>query len=166
MIIKQVLGTTATLLLNGLTIDHLELEWFETAKRIQRKTTVGGMEIAIRFLKEGQRLGQHDVLYMDEEKAVVVHIKPCDAIVVSPQSMLQMGTICYEIGNKHLPLFLQDDQVLIPYEEPLFRWLQAGGYEPVKAEKQLVNMLQSNVEPHAHGSTSLFTKIISLASKQ
>lgn len=166
MVIKQVIGNTATLLLDGLTIDPLELEWFETAKRIQRKTTAGGMEIAIRFLREGQRLLQHDVLYMDKQKAVVVHIKPCDAIVVSPRSLLQMGTICYEIGNKHLPLFIQDGQVLIPYEEPLFRWLLASGYEPVKEEKQLVNMLKSNVEPHEHGGTSLFTKIISLASKQ
>lgn len=166
MIIKQVLGTTATLLLDGLTLDRLELEWFETAKRIQRKTTAGGMEVAIRFLKEGQRLRQHDVLYLDEEKAVVVHIRPCDAIVVSPQSLLQMGTICYEIGNKHLPLFIQDDQVLIPYEEPLFRWLSVNGYEPVKEEKQLVNMLQTNVEPHEHGGTSLFTKIMNLTSKQ
>lgn len=166
MIINQVIGNSATLSLEGLMLDRLELEWFETTKRIQRKKTAAGMEVAIRFLKEGQRLLQDDVLYMDKQKAVVVHVKPCDAIVVSPQSVLQMGTVCYEIGNKHLPLFIQDDQVLIPYEEPLFRWLQAGGYKPVKEVRQLLNMLRANVAPHDHGGTSLFTKIISLASKQ
>lgn len=166
MIIKQILGNSATLSLSGLVIDLLEMEWFETTKRIQLKATKGGMEIAIRFLKEGQRLLQNDVLYKDEQKAVVVHIKPCEAIVLSPQSLLQMGTICYEIGNKHLPLFIQDNQVLIPYEGPLFRWLQAGGHNPVREVRQLLNMLQSNVAPHEHGGSSLFTKIISLASKQ
>ena len=166
MIIKQIIGNTATLSLKGLTIDRLELEWFETSKRIQRKTTEGGMEIAIRFLKEGQRLLQNDIIYMDAEIAVVVDIKPCEAIVVNPQSLLEMGTICYEIGNKHLPIFIQENQVLIPYEEPLFRWLLASGYKPVKEIRQLLNMLQSNVAPHEHGGTSFFTKIISLTSKQ
>lgn len=166
MIIKQIIGNTATLSLEGLRLDRLELEWFETTKRIQRKKTTGGLELAIRFLQEGQRLLQGDVLYQDEQKAVVVHVKPCEAIVVSPQSLLEMATICYEIGNKHLPLFIQDDQVLIPYEEPLFRWLLAGGYQPVKEVRQLLQMLQSNVAPHDHGGTSLFTKIISLAAKQ
>jgi urease accessory protein len=166
MIINQIIGNTTTLSIVGLTIDRLELEWFETTKRIQRKKTTGGMEIAIRFLKEGQRLLQNDVVYMDAQKVVIVHIKPCEAIVVNPQSLLEMGTICYEIGNKHLPLFIQDNQVLIPYEEPLFRWLLAAGYQPVKEVRQLLNMLQSNVAPHDHGGTSLFTKIISLASKQ
>ncbi|MEO6683977.1 MAG: urease accessory protein UreE [Ginsengibacter sp.] len=165
MIINQIAGNTATHHLEGLTIDPLELEWYETTKRIQRKITVGGMEIAIRFLKEGQRLLQNDILYLDEHKAVVVHIKPCEAIVVSPQTMLEMGTICYEIGNKHLHLFIQEDQVLIPYEEPLFRWLRASGFNPAKEERQLLNMLQSNATPHGHGGTSLFTKIITLASK-
>ena len=166
MIIKQIIGNTATLSLKGLTIDRLELEWFETSKRIQRKTTEGGMEIAIRFLKEGQRLLQNDIIYMDAEIAVVVDIKPCEAIVVNPQSLLEMGTICYEIGNKHLPIFIQENQVLILYEEPLFRWLLASGYKPVKEIRQLLNMLQSNVAPHEHGGTSFFTKIISLTSKQ
>ena len=166
MILKQIIGNTATLSTEGLTIDPLELEWFETSKRIQRKTSVGGMEIAIRFLKEGQRLRQSDIVFMNEQKAVVVHIIPCEAIVVSPKTMLEMGTICYEIGNKHLPLFIQENQVLIPFEEPLFRWLRASGYNPEKEVRQLQNMLQSNVTPHEHGGTSLFTKIIGLASKK
>lgn len=166
MVINQIIGNTDTISLGGLTTDLLELEWFETTKRIQRKTSVGGMEIAIRFLNEGHRLHQNDIVYRDEQKAVIVHIKFCEAIVVSPHSLLEMGTICYEIGNKHLPIFIQGNQVLIPFEEPLFRWLLAGGFKPVKELRQLHNMLQSNVAPHGHGGTSLFTKIISLASKQ
>jgi urease accessory protein len=166
MIIKQIIGNTATISVEGLIKDILELEWFETTRRIQRKTTKGGMEIAFRFLKEGHRLLQNDIVFMNEEKAVVIHIKPCESIVVSPRSLLEMGTICYEIGNKHLPVFIQDNQVLIPFEEPLFRWLGSGNFNPVKEIRQLHNMLQSNVAPHDHGGISLFAKIISLASKQ
>jgi urease accessory protein len=74
-----------------------------------------------------------------------------------------MGAVCYEIGNKHLPVFIQDDEVLIPMEEPLFRWLQASGYAPAPAERKLTNMLRTNVTPHSHGAGStLFQKIMSL----
>lgn len=166
MVISEIIGNRADVPLDGLSIELLQLEWFETAKRIQRKMTTGGMEIAIRFLKEGQCLRQGDIIYKDEEKAVIVDIMPCEAIVISPASMLQMGRICYEIGNKHLPAFIQEDQVLVPYEEPLFRWLEASEFKPEKEKRQLLNILKSNVEPHgyghAHGGSSLFSKIMGL----
>lgn len=166
MLIKEILGNTAQQSLAKLTIDLLEIEWYEATKRIQRKTSNGGTDLSIKFLKEGQRLHGGDILYQDNEKAIVVHIKPCDAIVIKPKTMLQMGTVCYEIGNKHMPLFIQEELVLMPFEMPMFRWLEASGYEPLKEEHQLLNLLKSNVEPHGHsGSTSLFSKIINIASK-
>ncbi|UTN04076.1 urease accessory protein UreE [Flavobacterium bizetiae] len=166
MLIKEILGNTAQQSLDKLTIDLLEIEWYEATKRIQRKTSNGGTDLSIKFLKEGQRLHEGDILYQDNEKAIVVHIKPCDAIVIKPKTMLQMGTVCYEIGNKHMPLFIQEELVLMPFEMPMFRWLEASGYEPLKEEHQLLNLLKSNVEPHGHsGSTSLFSKIINIASK-
>jgi urease accessory protein len=144
--------------------DLLQMEWYETSRRIQRRRSAAGREIALRLLKQGQTLQQGDVVYMDDTTAIVVDILPCEAIVVTPASMLEMGTICYEIGNKHLPIFIQDNEVLIPMEEPLFRWLEAGGYKPVKAMRKLVNMLRSNVAPHNHGGSgsSLFQKIMNL----
>jgi urease accessory protein len=167
MIIEDIIGNVDTLPLGSRQTDLLQLQWYETTRRIQRRNTAGGREIALRLLKQGQRLQQGDIVYMDDATAVVVDILPCEAIVVTPASMPEMGTICYEIGNKHLPVFIQDNEVLIPMEEPLFRWLEAAGYAPVKATRKLVNMLRSNVTPHSHGnsSSSLFSKIMNLASK-
>ena len=164
MIVEQIIGNTSTHNIAELEVDLLELEWFETTKRIQRKRTNSGMEIAVKFVREGQRLSQNDILYQDAQKAVVVTIKPCEAIVMTPKSLLEMGTICYEIGNKHLPLFIQNDQIMMPFEMPMFRWLEASGYLPEKQEVQLLHLLKSNVAPHGHGSTSLFTKILNIAS--
>ncbi|RED26889.1 urease accessory protein [Flavobacterium cutihirudinis] len=164
MIIQQIIGNTKTHLTEGLEIDLLEIEWFETTKRIQRKRTNSGTEIAIKFIQEGQRLNQDDILYQDDKKAIVVNIKPCEAIVMTPSSLLEMGTICYEIGNKHLPLFIQNDQIMMPFEMPMFRWLEASGYKPEKQEIKLLHLLKSNVAPHGHGNSSLFTKILNMAS--
>jgi urease accessory protein len=161
MIIEDILGKVD---IGNRQTDLLQVEWYETTRRIQRRKTAGGREIALRLLKQGQRLQQDDVVFMDDTTAIVVDILPCEAIVVTPASMLEMGTICYEIGNKHLPIFIQDNEVLIPMEEPLFRWLEAGGYQPAKATRKLTNMLRSNVAPHSHGGSgsSLFQKIMNL----
>ena len=164
MIIHQIVGNKATNACDGLVVDILEIEWFEATKRIQRRHTNSGMEIAIKFTQEGQRLHQDDILYQDDKKVVLVHIKPCEAIVMIPVSLLEMGTICYEIGNKHLPLFIQDDKIMMPFEMPMFRWLEASGYKPDEQELQLLHVLKSNVAPHGHGSSSLFTKILNIAS--
>lgn len=143
--------------------DLLLLEWFETTKKIMRRHTQGGREIGWRGLP---LLNDGDVLWMDDTTAIVVRIPPAPAIVLTPATMQDMATICYEIGNKHLPLFLQDADVLVPFEEPLFRWLVAKGYQPRQEQRVLTNMLRSNVMPHAHGSsTTLFSKIMQLTSK-
>lgn len=168
MLVRESIGNVISYDLEGFEIDVLELEWYEMTKRIQRKVTKGGMEVAIKFLREGQRLTEGDIIYIDDKKAVVVRIIPTDAIVVAPKSMNEMGTLCYEIGNKHMPIFLQNNEILMPFEEPMFRWLVASGFNPIKEVRTLHNLLKSNVEVHGHGSgssSSLFTKIIDFASK-
>lgn len=171
MIIKEIVGNKSNISLDGLEIDFLELEWFETSKRIQNKVTNSGTKIAIKFLKEGQRLSQDDVLFKDNKKAIVIDIRECEVIMVEPTSLLEMGTLCYEVGNKHVPIFIQDNQVLIPFEEPLFRWLSASGYRPVKEMRQLKNRLKStdssheHTHVHQHSDEPLFTKITNFASK-
>lgn len=146
-------------------IDYLDLEWFETTKRIQRKKTRLGTDIAIKFLREGQRLREGDILFEDEENIIAVNVLETEAIVMSPDSLLEMGTVCYEIGNKHIPLFIQEDKVLLPFEMPMFRWLEASGFKPEKQTVKLLNLLKSNVEPHGHGSlgSSIFNKILKMA---
>ena len=164
MIINQITGNLSENP-TGQTIDYLDLEWFETTKRIQRKKTRQGTDVAIKFLREGQRLREGDILFEDAEKIIAVNVLETEAIVMSPASLLKMGTVCYEIGNKHIPLFIQNDKVLLPFEMPMFRWLEASGFNPEKQSVKLLNLLKSNVEPHGHGSlgSSIFTKILKMA---
>lgn len=164
MIINE---TTGNLAQNPTTkiVDYLDLEWFETTKRIQRKKTRGGTDIAIKFLREGQRLREGDILFEDDEKVVAINVLETEALIMSPVSLLEMGTVCYEIGNKHIPLFIQEDKVLLPFEMPMFRWLEASGFKPERKYVKLLNLLKSNVEPHGHGSlgSSIFNKILKMA---
>ncbi|MBL7962861.1 MAG: urease accessory protein UreE [Flavobacteriales bacterium] len=170
MIIEHIVGNLRDMDAGGRRLDPVRIQWFEAGKRIQRRKSDGGLDLAIRFFKEGQRLQQDDILFMDEERLVVVEIEPCEAIQVTPGSLYEMGSACYEIGNKHLPLFIQDDVILLPFEAPIFRWLSAKGFRTEKVEAKLLNLLNTTVQPHGHAlegeeGGSLFSKIMALAGK-
>jgi urease accessory protein len=75
-----------------------------------------------------------------------------------------VAAVCYEIGNRHLPLYIDEDSLLAPSEEPLYRWLRAAGYEVSKEDRKLLYPLRSTVAGHAHTNSggSLFSKIMQL----
>ncbi|MCF0074121.1 urease accessory protein UreE [Dyadobacter sp. CY261] len=143
--------------------DWLDLEWFETRKRIMHKKTSGGVAVAMKFLAESPEITEGDVLFADAERLVVARILPCDCIVVRPGSLFETASLCYEIGNKHLPLFFEDDALLVPFDAPLHRLLVAQGYAVLREERKLLQPLKTTVSPHPSGNSgSLFSKIMQL----
>lgn len=163
MIIHQKLGKLNDFILEDRCIDLLPIEWYETNKRILHKQTNSGKPVVIKFLNQSPNLMQDDVIFADEHYIVCIDIQPCDAIIIQPASMQQMAAVCYEIGNKHLPLFLHGDEVLVPYEAPLFRMLIAAGLNPLHEERKLLHPVRTTVSPHSHsGNGSLFSKILQL----
>lgn len=165
MIIKEKIGNIQALNLNGRMIDYLDLEWHETSKRILHKRTNAGKEIILKFLNQNHHLTEGDLLYEDEQGIVIVNIKACESIVIKPATMYDMAFICYEIGNKHLPLFYDNGELLVPYEAPLIRLLQASGLNPSIEIRKLLNPLKTTVSAHSHpDSKSLFSRILQLTS--
>ena len=162
MIIQEKIGHIASFPAGERVIDLLALEWFETGKRILRKRTSAGRDIALRFLRESPALTDGDILYAGEKELIVVSILPCPVIVINPSSACQLAAVCYEIGNKHLPLFFEKDEVLVPFDMPLFRLLSSQGYAIKQDKRKLLYPLKTTVAPHAHSSSSLFSRIMQL----
>jgi len=147
----------------GKTIDWLPLEWYEASKRILRKQTKAGKDISLKFLNDNPQHAEGDILFVDETSIIAITILPCDCIVVLPKNMFEMASVCYEIGNKHLPLFYEQDQLLVPFEKPLYQLLMAQGYEVKQENKKLLHPLKTTVAAHAVGKgETLFTKIMKL----
>lgn len=163
MLIQQKTGNIQSININNRVIDWLQLAWFETNKRILRKRTQSGREIALRFLNENPALTKDDVLYEDELTIIAVDIIPCEVLVIQPASLFEMASVCYEIGNKHLPLFFEKDEVLVPFEMPLYRLLSAQGYMVKQDNRKLLHPLKTTVSAHTHNSSvSLFSKIMQI----
>jgi urease accessory protein len=162
MLVKEKIGNILMFPIHNKQVDVLELEWFETNKRIMHKKTKGGLTIDIRFLRENPNLGDGDILFADDKLVVKVEILECDALVIQPANTFEVASICYEIGNKHLPLFYHNDQLLVAYDAPLFRLLSSVGYKVERSVQKLLNPLKTSVAPHGSSGDSLFTKIMKL----
>jgi urease accessory protein len=160
MLVQKKIGNINYYTINSKAIDWLQLEWHETRKRILRKQTVSGKELAIKFLNENPDLTEGDILFEDDNSIIAVAVLPCECIVLKPVNMFEMASVCYEIGNKHLPLFYEDESLLVPFDAPLMRLLSAQGYEVTKEERKLLQPLKTTVSPHSDGSNSLFSKIM------
>ncbi len=132
------------------TIDYLYIEWYQTTKRLQRLTTMQGEAVAIRFLGKGQVLNEGDILFESDEKVIMVSILPCEVISLQLQTKIEMALIAYEIGNKHVPLFVEDYSLYMPYERPMYNWLKHQGYAPIIEQKALRFPLNANVDFDQH----------------
>jgi len=164
MLIQEKIGHLADFATGDRVIDPLPVEWYETTKRILRKPTRGGRDMALRFLRESPALADGDILYVDHRFIIAVEILPCDAMTIKMTGPPAIAAACYEIGNRHLPLFIEKDELLAPFEEPLLRWLTASGYNPVREQRKLLYPLRSTIAAHVHsdGGNSLFSKILQI----
>jgi urease accessory protein len=125
-------------LLENKRVDYFEIEWYETTKRIIRRSTKGGVEMAVRKSKAGP-LNDGDILWEDDHSYIQLVIRPCECIVFQPKTLWDMGIICFEIGNMHIPIYIDhENKVSVAYETPLYDLLEKAGYEPVVEEKKLL----------------------------
>lgn len=147
-LVQTIIGTQSQLRSTGKLaqqeLDQVNLQWFEADRKILRTHTSQGREIGFRLLKEGLRLHHDDVVFLDGQLAILVNIVPSEVMVLSPKTLPEMARVCYEIGNKHTPLFLDGDELLLPYDKPLFEWLQAAGFAPVCQQRRLNEQLRAN----------------------
>ncbi|MDO5614973.1 MAG: urease accessory protein UreE [Cruoricaptor ignavus] len=125
--------------------DILEIEWYETSKSVLRRTTKNGKEIGI---KKNNRtpLQDGDIIYTDDDIYIQVIINPCDCIVIQPRNIIEMGVVCFEIGNMHLPIYInQNEQISVAYEAPLYDFLQRKNYDCFIDNRKLLQTQMLNI---------------------
>lgn len=144
MLCEKVLGKINELDLFGKRIEYVDIEWHEAFKKIHRKVTDCGSDVGIRMddsiLSRG--LFQDDVIYIDDEMAVAVNTPPCEVIEISTEDGHEMMAVkaCYEIGNRHAPLFWGEtyDTYITIYDEPMMVMLSK--IHGITAEKKMAKL--------------------------
>lgn len=150
MIVEKIIGNLKDVDVKGRRLDTVDVEWYEVNKKILKKDSAAGKEIGIRF-SEQKKINDGDILYLDDNEIIAVNIPESEVILIEPKSMVDMGTMCYEIGNQHVPLFLAENSIMVPYEKPLMELLDKRGFKPKKEMRKLVNGVECHKHSHHHG---------------
>jgi urease accessory protein len=138
---EQSIGETR---FSGFERDYLDIEWFNTRKKISRLRSRSGLDVGIRMGEalSARGLRQGDVVYINagENRILLIDIVPCPCISLKPppdlSALVRLG---YEIGNRHAPLFHgESGEFLLPYDEPMKRMLESLAYKPELREARLL----------------------------
>ncbi|KFD41018.1 hypothetical protein HY02_06895 [Peptococcaceae bacterium SCADC1_2_3] len=143
MIINQIIGNINDFPLSNRIVEKIYLTWEEIEKRMIRKTTDQGTEVGL-VLSEPGNLRNGDVVYADAKRVIIIEVKALDAIVIKPKSFSEVGRLCYVLGNRHLPIFIEDDEVIIPYDNITWIFLQQIGFKMERKERKASRVCQSS----------------------
>lgn len=151
MIIEKVVTNIEAMDKSEIKKRHIEKVLLESAhlvKRVQRVKTDHGNEIGIR-LREQRDLLAGDVLYIDDKNMIVIDVLSDDLLVISPRSILEMGTIAHQLGNRHLPAQFEENDMLIQYDYLVEDLLQELGV-PYQRQDRKVKQAFRHIG-HSHG---------------
>lgn len=158
MLCEQVLGKLEEMHISGQSVEYVDIEWHEAFKKIHKKVTDQGREVGIRMddsiLSRG--LFQGDVIYMDDKLIIAVNTPPCEIIQISLSKGHEKmaAKVCYEIGNRHAPLFWgENDTFITIYNEPMMVMLsKIHGVAAVKKTEKLDfdKRISASIHNHHH----------------
>lgn len=135
MVITNIIGNLDERESTTKQIDWLELEWEELNKRILRKQTEGKREIALSLESSGT-LKFGDILFEDDQMIVAIRTELEKAYVIKPTNMREMGRMAFEIGNRHTPCIIEDDEILVRYDHTLEKLMDEVGVTYEQTERR------------------------------
>ncbi len=145
MIIEQVLGNIHTEKREE-TVISVPFAWFEVDKKRIKKVAENGTELGVLvkdILKDG------DILAEKDGHLYVCEITPSLLTKVHVHSMQEMGRLCFELGNRHLSLKIEENAVYVPFDKPTFLYLEKLGFQVQQVQEKFSDF----TECKAHGSS-------------
>ena len=113
MLIEKIIGNVGNEEeIAGKKTEWIELDWEELSKRILRTETDQGTDIALRIDQE-EPLQYGDILFEDDSRRIAIRTKMEPVIVISPKNMTEMGKTAFELGNRHTPAFIEENEVIV-----------------------------------------------------
>lgn len=123
MILDKILGNIKDMEDIHCHVERIYLESDELLKRVLRVTSDHGHEYGI-SLPKGSEMRDGDILLNDGHNMVVISVKEDDVIVITPRDINEMGEVAHNLGNKHLPVQIEDGKIIIQYDYLVEKFLQ------------------------------------------
>lgn len=123
MILDKILGNIKDMEDIHCHVERIYLESDELLKRVLRVTSDHGHEYGI-SLPKGSEMRDGDILFNDGHNMVIISVKEDDVIVITPRDINEMGEVAHNLGNKHLPVQIEDGKIIIQYDYLVEKFLQ------------------------------------------
>lgn len=126
---------------------RIPFEWFELEKKRLKKTAENGTEIGFAV---GEPFEDGDIVAEDESSIYVIDVLPVKLTEIQVDSMLEMGRVCFELGNRHLSPQIEEHSVRVVYDEPTYLFLKKMCFEVGIIEDKFTNFIVCKAHEHSH----------------
>ncbi len=128
-------------------VDRIALTWEQRHKSRQKLVTAQGRNVAL-ALPTGTRLQAGDLLPISEG-LIRVECAPEDVLLIRPRSVPETAFVAYQIGNRHLPLEIGDQDLKTLYEPVLEAYLRQQGTPVERVQLPFTPVSASSEHQHA-----------------
>jgi urease accessory protein len=131
--------------------DKLVLAWEQRRWMRGRFTTERGRKIGI-ALPTGSTLKHGSILYVGTDWYLKIEAAVEAVLEILPADYNEAVKIAFEVGNRHFPLALEENKLLVPDDKAMVRLMERLG---VRWERrQAIFDPIGNTQSHPHGSTT------------
>jgi urease accessory protein len=128
--------------------DRLVLGWEQRRWLRGRFTTVKGRKIGL-ALPTGTTLDLDTILCVEPNWYLRVEAAIEPVLEIHPSSREELVRVAFEVGNRHFPLAIREDKLLVPDDKAMTRLMDRLGV-PWERRQAVFNPI-GNAQPHQHG---------------
>lgn len=126
---------------------RVPFEWFELEKKRLKKTAEDGTEIGFAVEKPFR---DGDIVAEDESSVYVIDVLPVKLTEIKVDSMIEMGRVCFELGNRHLSPQIEEHTVRVVYDEPTCLLLKKLCFKVDVIEDKFTDFIVCKAHEHSH----------------
>jgi urease accessory protein len=128
--------------------DKLVLTWEQRRWVRGRFTTDKGRKIGL-ALPTGTTLAPDAILWVEQDWYLRVEAATESVLQISPSDYAEAVKIAFEVGNRHFPLAMEENKLLVPDDKAMVRLMDRLGASWER--RQAVFNPFGNTESHSHG---------------
>ena len=148
LIIDRLISPVSEEILRAKEDDKLVLTWEQRRWVRGRFTTDKGRKIGL-ALPTGTTLAPDLILWVEEDWYLRVEAAAESILEISPSDFVEAVKIAFEVGNRHFPLAMQGDKLLVPDDKAMVRLMDRLG-APWERRQAVFNPI-ANTQGHQHG---------------
>lgn len=101
----------------NLHIEKIFIKSDDSFKKILRLKSDHGEEFGLKLPKNSPALKDGDIIFQDDKNLVTICFLKDEILKIVPKNITQMGKIAHYLGNRHIPIDIIDENIILAYDK-------------------------------------------------